>query len=270
MIIRLDPSYALAFAGRSFVQSLYASQSASRPLVRQYFDKALADARQAIALAPDLAEGHLALGFYLANGALDLKQALGEFERARGLGHGAANILRVSGLFAIMTGGTEAGLADLRRAVTLDPLSALTHHLLGFGLYLAHRYEEARAANAEAISLEPELLRAHEFRGLADYQLGDLEDARVTCEARPNYWGTQWRLALAYQKLREDEGDTTAYQYSTIYAQWGDTPKALEWLETAMRLHDPGLSLLRTDPLMDPLRNEPRYRVIEERLKFPD
>jgi hypothetical protein len=37
-----------------------------------------------------------------------------------------------------------------------------------------------------------------------------------------------------------------------------------------MRLHDPGLSLLRTDPLMDPLRNEPRYRVIEERLKFPD
>ena len=66
------------------------------------------------------------------------------------------------------------------------------------------------------------------------------------------------------------QGDTTAYQYSTIYAQWGDTPKALEWLETAMRLHDPGLSLLRTDPLMDPLRNEPRYRVIEERLKFPD
>jgi tetratricopeptide (TPR) repeat protein len=130
-------------------------------LVRQYFDKALADARQAIALAPDLAEGHLALGFYLANGALDLKQALGEFERARGLGHGAANILRVSGLFAIMTGGTEAGLADLRRAVTLDPLSALTHHLLGFGLYLAHRYEEARAANAEAISLEPEAGRYH-------------------------------------------------------------------------------------------------------------
>jgi TolB-like protein len=281
--IRLDPNYALAFAGRSFVQSLYASQNASRPLVRQYFDKALADARQAITLAPNLAEGHLALGFYLANGALDLNQALGEFERARELGHGAANILRVSALFAIMTGRTEAGLADLRRAVTLDPLSALTHHLLGFGLYLAHRYEEARAANAEAISLDPELLRAYEFRGLTDYQLGDLEDARVTCEARPNFWGTQWCLALAYQKLGRQadaqaavakieamQGDTTAYQYSTIYAQWGDTAKALEWLETAMRLRDPGLSLLRTDPLMDPLRNEPRYRVIEERLRFPD
>ncbi len=281
--IHLDPNYALAFAGRSFVQSVYASQSAARAEVRQYFDKALADAHQAIALAPDLAEGHLALGFYLANGALDLKQALDEFERARALAHGGATILRVSGVFAIMAGRTEAGLADLRRAATLDPLNALTHHLLGFGLYLAHRYEEARASNAEAIRLDPELLRAYEYSGLTDYQLGNLAAARATCEARPNYWGTQWCLALTYQKLGRHadaqaavakiqamQGDTAAYQYSTIYAQWGDTPKALEWLETAMRLRDPGLSLLKCDPLMDPLRKEPRYQAIERDLKFPN
>jgi TolB-like protein len=281
--IHLDPNYALAFAGRSLAQSLYAAQSAPRSEVREYFDKALADAHQAIALAPDLAEGHLALGFYLANGDLNLKQSLDEFERARALGHGRATILRVGGLFAIMNGRTEAGLDDLRRAVTLDPLNALTHHLLGFGLYLAHRYEEARAANAEAISLDPDLLRAYEYSGLADYQLGNLAGARATCEARPNYWGTQWCLALAYQKLGRQadaraavakiqamQGDTTAYQYSTIYAQWGDIPKALEWLEGAMRLRDPGLSLLKTDPLMDPLRKEPRFQTVMRELKFPD
>jgi TolB-like protein/Tfp pilus assembly protein PilF len=281
--IRLDPNYALAFAGRSFVESLYAAQNAPRSAVRQYFDKALTDAHQAIALASELAEGHLALGFYLANGALDLRQASDEFERARALAPGRATILRVSGLIAIMTGRTEAGVADLRRAVTLDPLNALTHHLLGFGLYLAHRYEEARPANAEAISLDPDLLRAYEYSGLTDYQLGNLAGARATCEARPNYWGTQWCLALTYEKLGRHadaqaavakiqamQGDTTAYQYSTIYAQWGDTPKALEWLESAMRLRDPGLSLLRTDPLMDPLRKEPRFHAIERELRFPD
>ena len=166
--IHLDPNYALAFAGRSLVQSFYAAQNAPRSLVRQYFDKALADADQAVSLAPELPEGHLALGFYLANGALDLKQALGQFERARALGHGGATILRMCGLYAIMTGRTDAGLADLRRAVTLDPLNANTHHLLGFGLYLAHRYEEARAANAETINLDPELLRAYEYSGLTD------------------------------------------------------------------------------------------------------
>jgi TolB-like protein/Tfp pilus assembly protein PilF len=281
--IRLDPNYALAFAGRSFTQTLYASQSAPRSEVRQYFDKALADAQQAIALAPELAEAHLALGFYLANGALDLTRARDEFQRARALAPGAATILRVTGLYAIMTGRSEAGVADLRRAVTLDPLNASTYHLLGFGLYLAHRYEDARAANAQAISLDPDLVRAYEYSGLSDYQLGNLAGARATCEARPNYWGAQWCLALTYEKLRRHadaqaavakiqvmQGDTTAYQYSTIYAQWGDTAKALEWLESAMRLRDPGLSLLKRDPLMDPLRNELRYQVIERALRFPD
>jgi hypothetical protein len=41
---------------------------------------------------------------------------------------------------------------------------------------------------------------------------------------------------------------------TTIYAQWGNPPKALEWLETALRLRDAGLVDLKTDPLMDPLR----------------
>jgi tetratricopeptide (TPR) repeat protein len=59
-------------------------------------------------------------------------------------------------------------------------------------------------------------------------------------------------LALAYHKLdrRADaetalarfetlEGNAGTYGYATIYAQWGNTPKALEWLETALQLHVP-------------------------------
>jgi hypothetical protein len=65
-------------------------------------------------------------------------------------------------------------------------------------------------------------------------------------------------------------GDGGTYQCATIYAQWGNPPKALEWLETALRLRDPGLNQLKTDPLMDPLRQEPRFKAIERELKFPD
>jgi hypothetical protein len=43
-------------------------------------------------------------------------------------------------------------------------------------------------------------------------------------------------------------GDAAAFQYASIYAQWGDVPKALEWLDTAMRLRDPGLIQLKPDP----------------------
>jgi hypothetical protein len=65
-------------------------------------------------------------------------------------------------------------------------------------------------------------------------------------------------------------GDAAAYQYATIYAQWGNRAKALEWLETALRLRDPGLEYLKTDPLMDPLRQEPGFQAILRELKFPN
>jgi TolB-like protein len=281
--LRLDPNYALALAQRSFTQSLYASQFAQGPEIREHFDKAVADAQRAIAIAPELAEAHVSLGFYLSNGALDLKRAHVEFERARALAPGSAAVLRIAGIYFVMVGQIDSGVADLRHAVTLDPLSPVTHHLLGFGLYLARRFEEARAANAEAISLDPGFGRAYEFSGLSDYLLGNLDRARVTCEKRPEYWGTNWCLALVYQKLGRpddalaamkrvvaDQGDSAAYQYATIYAQWGDTAKALDWLETAMRLRDSGLSLLKRDPLMDPLRKQPRFQAVERALGFPD
>jgi TolB-like protein/Flp pilus assembly protein TadD len=281
--IRLDPHYALAFAGRSFAESLYAAQGALGPAVHESFDKALADARQAIAVAPELADGHVSLGFYFANAALDFRQASEEFERARALGAGKASILSVYGLFAITVGRFEQGLGDLRRAVALDPLNAGSHFLLGRGLYWSRRYAEALAALDEATALDAGYVAVYQYRGLANYGLGNFEKARAACEPKPEYWGAQWCLAVAYEKLgrradahaslaklRELQGNSAAYQYATIYAQWGDTPKALEWLETALRLRDPGVTLLKDDPLLDSLREEPRFQAVVRELKFPD
>jgi tetratricopeptide (TPR) repeat protein len=70
-------------------------------------------------------------------------------------------------------------------------------------------------------------------------------------------------------KFKAAFGDASAYQYATIYAQWGNRAKALEWLETALRVRDPGLEYVKTDPLLDPLRQEPRFKAIERELKFP-
>jgi TolB-like protein len=281
--IRLDPNYALAFAGRSFAHCFYAGQGATGPAVRENFDQALADARQAIALAPELADGHLSMGFYLANGAMDFRRATGEFERARALAPGNATVLRIYGLFVITMGRLDAGIADLRRAVTLDPLNVISHYLLGRGLYWARRYEDALAPLAEAIALDPEHQPSYQYRGLAYYGLGDFDKARSACEPKPKWWGTQWCLALAYEKLGrhadaeaararlwEMQGESAAYQFATIYAQWGDKGKALDWLDTAVRVRDPGLTLLKDDSFVDSLRKEPRFQAIERELKFPD
>jgi TolB-like protein/Tfp pilus assembly protein PilF len=281
--IHLDPNYALAFAGRSFSYSHYADAVATGTAIREYFDKGLADARQAIALAPELGEGHLAMGFYLEWGALDFRQASESYERARALAPGSARVLRTCGLFAVYLGHFDVGLADLRRAIALDPLNPQDRTHLGMGLYFARRHEEAIAPLEEATSLDPDWRHADGFRGLAYYALGNLPSARSACESKSDYWTIQWCLAVVYDKLgrhadaeaalakyRTKAGDAGAYVYATIYAQWGKRAKALEWLATAMRLRDSGLVMLKTDPLMDPLRNEPRFQAIERELKFPN
>src|ERR1022692_3274011 len=120
------------------------------------------------------------------------------------------------------------------------------------------------------------------WRGFAYYGLGDLERARASCETKPDHWFSQQCLAVIYYKLGRHAdaqaelaklkaalGDNPAYQYATIYAQWGDRAKALEWLETAWRLRDSGLEYLKTDPLLNSLRQEPRFQAIERELKFP-
>jgi hypothetical protein len=71
-------------------------------------------------------------------------------------------------------------------------------------------------------------------------------------------------------KMKGTLGDASAYQYATIYAEWGNTARALEWLDTALRVHDSGLIFLKTDPFMDSLRNEPRVQAVIRELNFPD
>jgi TolB-like protein len=280
--IHLDPHYALAFAGRSIAYSNTAGDAETPAAVREGFVQAQADARQALMLAPDLVQGHLALAFVAENGTLDFTRANDEYERALALAPGNAQVLRYSGLFAASMGHFDAGVASARRAIVLDPLARPTHSVLGLALYLARRYEEAAAAFAEVISLDPDYKETYGDRGFAYYGLGDLERARASCETKPDHWASQQCLAVIYDKLgrhadaeaelskiKATQGDGAAYQYATIYAQWGNRAKALEWLETAWRLRDPGLEGLKTEPLLDPLRNEPRFQAMMRELKFP-
>jgi TolB-like protein/Tfp pilus assembly protein PilF len=281
--IGLDPNYALAFAGRSTAQAQYAMHFAKGgAVIGANFDGATADARQAIALAPALAEGYLALALVLAEGPHDFTHASNAYARAQALAPGNAVVLRDFGRFAVLMGQTELGLAALRRAVVLDPLNPQFHVRLGDALLFARRYDEASAAFEDALILDPKNSLAKADRGLAYYGRGDLQNAAKSCEIDPSYDQSQVCLAVVYQrlgraadaqamvaKLQADRGEDVAYQFGEIYAQWNDPVQSLHWLDVAVRLHDSGLVLLKADPLLDPVRKEPRFQAIERELSFP-
>jgi serine/threonine-protein kinase len=280
--IRLDPNYALAFAVRSLVVADAANFfEQDLPARTAGFDRAQADARHAIALAPGLAEGHVALAFILEI-KMNYAQASEEYDRAIALGPGNVVALANFGGFAVFMGRTDVGIVAARRAVAADPLNWATYEKLGQALAHARRYEEALVAYQELMALNHEVTQAYSLPGLAHYLLGQFESARAACEIKPDDWQSQMCLAVTYRKLgqradaerllskmKASGGDSNAYQYAEIYAQWGNAAKALEWLDTALRLRDGGLEELKTDPLLDPLRQEPHFRSIERALKFP-
>jgi TolB-like protein/Tfp pilus assembly protein PilF len=282
--IRLDPHYALAYAGRSLALSSSAAfWPASAPAISQSIDRALVDAHKSIALAPDIGDGHLALASAY-EASLDFERTGDEYERALALAPGNARILRDYGYFATLMGRSNFGITMLRRAATLDPLNYSSHLFLGNGLQSARRYHDAIGAYRSALAILSDASDARTQLGVTQYLIGDFEAARLSCESTAkDYDFRQQCMAMVYHKLSRrtdaeaalaelkvhlsDSGPTT---YAEVYAQWGEINKALEWVDTALRLRNPGLEGFKTDPLMDPLRNEPRFQAVMRALKFPD
>jgi serine/threonine-protein kinase len=279
--IRADPNYALAYAGRSLALADFARALVSGPGAGDDFIKAQMDARKAIALAPDLAESHLALANFFA-GTLEFADALREYEGALALAPGSATILKEYGAFAVLIGRTEAGLAAAHRLLVLDPLNSMNHFGLGVSLAFARRYGEAIRAFTDAKALAPEDISINMWLGISYYLSGDFHSASTACAKAGDVNGP-WCLAMIYDKvgrhteaqsmlakLRAIAGDRFAEGYADIYAQWGDSARALDWLEMAMRNRDPYLAYTKVNPFFDPLHGEPRYQAIERALKFPD
>ncbi|HTC15210.1 MAG TPA: TIR domain-containing protein [Steroidobacteraceae bacterium] len=281
--IRLDSKYALAFAERSVALSNYAEEfDLPDPIAAHAtFDRALTDARTATSLAPELAEGYYALGVALNSGSLEFAQADKAFTRALALAPGNARILAGYSRHAAQNGNAAAAIETGRRAVTLDPLNFHVHRTVGIALLEARQYAQALAAFQTAISLQPDFLRNYILRGETQYAMGAYEAARKSCEMAPADPLGQRCLAMTYQrlgrnrdaeamlqKLKSTEGDAGAWDYAAIYAQWGDVAKALQWLETAVRLRDASLVGLKREPYFDSLQKEARFQAIVRELNF--
>jgi serine/threonine protein kinase/TolB-like protein len=280
--LRADPNFALAYAARARARMNWGYFLIEAP--KDAFASARTDAGHAIALAPELGDGHAALGEVLENGFLDFAGAANEHEHALALAAGDARVLRAYSHFAAYMGRKDAAIASARRNVELDPLNVVAYRTLGEVLHAARRYQEAIAAYDQAIGLSPgHASEVYQRRARSYYMVGNFPLAKASCEAEPDHYQVQLCMPLVYERLGQRaaaeaalataiaaQGVFSAYQYAQIYAQWGDAKKALEWLEAALRLPDPGLEYLKTDPFLDPLRSEVRFQAIERQLKFPD
>ncbi|MDB5694150.1 MAG: hypothetical protein JWO81_3213 [Alphaproteobacteria bacterium] len=270
--VALDPDYATAHAARSRSLAGIATQYAKAGELKTLYDQAIGAARRATALAPDLAAAHLALAFALFTGRLDFRDARGPFERAASLGKGDADILLLYALYASKARRAAAAAEAVGRSLGLDALNPRAWRASASVAYAARRWSDVKPAAERALSLNPQISNAHAMIGNAAYAEGRFADARAAYEAEPN---RSFRLAglasvlhrladeagagKAMQELVAALGDSALYQQAQILSQWGKADPALAALEKARVVGDSGLLYMATDPMLDPLRSDPRF-----------
>jgi serine/threonine-protein kinase len=281
--IRLDPQYAKAYARRAFWHTELGNNFGTAEATRKSYMEARADAEKAIALAPTLAIGHLGLARFLSTGVREYAGAYAAIRRALELAPGDAEVLGTYSRLSAAFGQHEEAVAAGRRATALDPLAARRYRGLGQVLITARRFSEATEPLERARTLDPTLMQVNATLCANQYAMGQLEAALESCRRDPDEWLSQTNLAIVLHKLNRptearavlaklisENGESASYQYAQIYAQWSDIPKALEAIETAYREKDPGVLDMKTDFLLDPLRQEPRFQAALKKLNFPD
>jgi tetratricopeptide (TPR) repeat protein len=226
---------------------------------------------------------HAAMAGIWERGYPDFVRAQAEYDRALALSPNDTEVLLRSGTFFVTMGRAEAGLSSIRRAIALDQLNPEGYARLSIGLTYAHQFREAIEADERTLQFNPGDIAVKNSLGMNHLLLGELDAARESCDTPKRSWQGRLCMSILYDKrhrhsdaeaelaaMRAELGDGASYQYAEIYAQWGNIPKALDWLDTAYRLPDPGIGTLKTDTLIDPLRKEPRFQEIERKLAFPN
>ena len=280
--IRHDPNYALAHGyramGLSDLSNYWAGTRSDEK--RQLAAQARASAEKAVKLAPTSGQVYVLLANVLATIDVDIAAVESAIRRGLAVEPGNYELQREYSRLAVTLEKPDA-IAAARRAVTLNPLDASTYSTLGIVLWYSRRYDDAREAFDTSLRLhDSNTTRA--WRGLLEIAVKSPAAAIPFCEIQEARWDAEVCLAIAYfqvgrkpeamdvfKRLLAENEDSLAYQYAEIYAQWGQKATALKWLETALRVQDPGLQDMKVDPLLDPIRDEPRFNDVVERLNFP-
>jgi len=229
-------------------------------------------------VAPDsdralIASARLAHVNYDFHGAADLLE--------EGVNRYSANVELLTSYANTLTSLAEYGKAieAIDRAERLDPLSLDVIRIQSFALYRVGDCRGVENAMERADEIEPGMMRFRYYLAMCLFETtGDPIVAIPYAEAEPLDWANETALAILYrangdetsarekfQSLMDRAGNGASYQFAQIYAQWGNTEKALEWLQTALDVRDPGIVQAGDDRLLAPLKGNPEFdRILRE------
>jgi len=276
--IALDPEYALAYAERSEAWTLVGDSTGEG---KTLWPKARSDGEKAVSIAPALAEAHAALGWVRFFTEWKFAEGLSELKRAKELSPANPTANDLLARVIVYLGRLGEAEKQGRQAVESDPLAYAAQNNLARILWYEGKLDEADAVARKAAKLQPTGAASRRWQVLVAIQRGDNETALREAQSEPDESYRRFEIALA-QYARGDRKAADAaladliangrgldYQVAQVYAVRGEKEKAFEWLQIAFDNHDTGMLALLVDPLLNSLRDDPRYKALIAKMNFP-
>jgi Tfp pilus assembly protein PilF len=268
--LEIDPEFALAWAQ---LAKAYVAQADTGwvPAVEGVARAREALAR-ALALEPDLPEGHAGMGWIEMIYEWDWHAAEASLQRALELAPGNGDVLIAAGAMAYHFGRLDDTIALFRQVVAQDPLRTSGYTNLAAALNASDRRDEAEAAYRQVLEFTPQQAVTRSNLAFNLLMQGRGGEALTEASREPEEATRLWIIAIiehaagrraesntALQELIAKYATDSAYQVAEVYGARGEADLAFDWLERAYVQRDPGLADMKTNPRLRSLHADPRW-----------
>jgi TolB-like protein/Flp pilus assembly protein TadD len=276
----IDSRYARAWAQLAVTSALVGGEFLVGAEQAQMYERARDASARALELAPDMAQAHAARARFLTSAKFDWRGAEIELTRAAKLAPDDGDIKHYRARTLATLGQVREASRLIRESLSADPLNNSWYAWLGVFERSLGQFDDAWAATAKAIELQPAeasirsdlaetaVLRGDAAAALAAAQQEPSELWRVIAVAFALQIGTDRAAAdAALQRLIAQPG--AIYQVAEVYALRNEKDKTFEWLERARGAHDPGLEALLYDSFILRYRDDPRFAAFCSSIGLP-
>ncbi len=283
--ITADPTYAPPYAGLADCYELLGSAPYTTLPPNQAFPKAEEAARKALALDDRLAEAHVSLGYSEMVYEWNLPQAEKELARALELRPDYATGHQFYAYYLTAIGDLNGAIEHRKKALELDPINPLLTSALGEAYYQSRQYDRTIEQNSRSLELDPSYAiglvnigRAFELKGMHPQARDAFQKILAVSPENPAVLalmgheyatsGEPGKAQAIIAKLQQISARSyvSSIYIALVYTGLRDTNHAFEWLDKAYNERCEYLVYLPTEPLADPLRNDPRFPKLLQRL----
>ena len=283
--VSIDPTYAPSYAGLADCYELLGSAPYTAIPPDQAFRKAEAAARKALELDNTLAEAHVSLGYSEMVYEWNLPEAERELASALRLRPDYATAHQFYAYYLTAVGDLGGAIAERRRALELDPINPLLSSALGEAFYQNRQFDRTIEQNSRSLEFDPSYAialvnigRAYEMKGMHAQARTAFQKVLAVAPDDPavlSLMGHEYavsgdkekaeQIIIKLRQLSSSEYVPTIY-VALVYTGLHDLNHAFEWLDKAYQERCEYLVYLPTEPLADPLRDDPRFPQLLHRL----